>query len=99
MSFYDDDLDTFFSDYAVTALFGIAPDQVEIQVIFDESTEKFDSDAGGVISTVPAITCKTSDVLAVKKNDVVIVNSKNWKIITPAKPDGTGITIFGLQEV
>jgi len=98
MSFYDDDMDTFFSDFTVPALIGTAPGQVEIQVIFDESSEKYDSDAGGVISTVPSITCKSSDVLTVKKNDVIVINSKNWKIITPPKPDGTGITLFGLQE-
>lgn len=98
MAFWEDDLDTFFTDFAVPALIGTISNQTEIQVIFDEPSEKYDSDAGGVISTGPEVKCKTSDVLSVKKNDVIVINSKNWKIVTPPKPDGSGITVFGLQE-
>lgn len=101
MAFYDeDDLDVFFDtdDFGITALIGTAPNQVEIAVIFNEGTEKYNPSAGGVISTAPEIMCKTSDALSMKKNDVITIGSKNWKIVTPPKPDGTGVATFGLQE-
>lgn len=97
MPFYEDDLDVFFDEdeFAVSMTVGTN----KYTVIFDEESEIYSSMAGDVVTAAPVIRMKTSDAAGVKKGDTVTINSVNYKVITPGKPDGTGITIFGLQKV
>lgn len=97
MAFYDeDDLDVFFDtdDFAVSATSGT----LTFPVLFDNESEIYDSYTGQVVTTSPVMRCKTSDIATLKKGDTVTIGGVSYKIITPPKPDGTGITLFGLQE-
>ena len=98
MAFFEDDLDVFFDEFSVNASTGSEETLREFPVIFDESSESYDSFSGKVITTGPGIKCKTSDTIGLKKGDVLSINGKSWKIATPLKPDGTGLTQFNLQE-
>jgi len=98
MSFWEDDLDTFFSDFAVTALVGTVS-ETPVQVLFDEDAKDYSSGAGVVTATGPQIKVKASDVEAysIKKGDAVYVDGRNWTITSPARIHSTGIKIFKLQ--
>lgn len=98
MSFYDDDLDGFFNDFAVTATIGTGGSQKNIQVIFDEEFQAFSSAAGEVISISPSAHCKTSDVNGYGVGTAFVVNSNNYRVLEN-KPDGTGISVLALQEI
>lgn len=98
MAFFDgDDLDVFFDtdEFVVSMTHGTAT----YTVIFDNEAELYDSMAGQVVTTTPTIRMKTTDAAAVHKGDTVAISGVNYKVITPAKPDGTGISMFGLQKV
>lgn len=100
MSFYEDDMDTFFSDFTDDAEFTAGANIGKvIPVIFDEEAKDYSSPAGVVTATGPEIRVKTSDVAlyTIKKGDTLSINGKTWTITSPARIDGPGIKVFKLQ--
>jgi hypothetical protein len=68
-----------------------------INVIFNNEYILVDEGEVGVNSTIPVITCRTSDVSSVAMNDTFVIDSVTYKskII---RPDGTGVTEIQLEK-
>lgn len=96
MSFFDTDIDIFFTDFAVDAKYipfgGTAS---TIKVIFDNIYQVIVDNVEG---THPAAFCKTANVSGIKHDDEMTINSTTYKIIN-IQHDGTGMTTLLLAEI
>lgn len=96
---FADDLDIFFSDFAVTATYTPAAGADKmVKVIFDavyESVSMYDGVA--VSSASPAAHCKSADVVGVKANDALAIDGSTYRI-AEIQPDGTGMTTLILSR-
>ena len=68
-----------------------------INVIFNNEFNLVDVGEVGVESTIPVITCKTTDVASIEQGDDFTINSTNYKAVI-VRPDGTGVTEVQLEE-
>ena len=68
-----------------------------INVIFNNEYLMIDEGETGVSSTLPVITCRTSDVSSVAIDDTFLIGSTTYKAKI-IRPDGTGVTEIQLQE-
>lgn len=93
--FWDDDIDVFFDDFAVDAVYTPTVGEPKtISVLFDADEEVL---FGGVISTAPAITAITSDVSDIKKGETIEVDGTTYKVWEPM-PDKHGTRQIFLTE-
>ncbi len=88
-----DDLDGFFDEFAVDALYNgrIVP------VIFDNEYEGVSPQDGEVESAGPQGTVKDSDINGIKHGDTMRIDLINYKI-RGIQPDGTGLTVLILSK-
>jgi len=93
MPFWEDDVDEFFQDFINTCTLS---DGTEINVIFDESREIFDLQ-GRIISSTPAITCKSTDVSSLSVGDTVTIDSTTY-YLREILDDKTGITVIRISK-
>jgi len=99
VTFWVDDLDVFFQDFVVDAIYtpqgGVAS---TIKVIYDREYIAVDT-AGNVLmeSRSPIAHCKNSDIPNVKHGDTLMIDGMTF-YVTEIQPDGTGITRLILSE-
>jgi len=99
MSFVVDDLDIFFQDFGVDAVYtpqgGAAS---TIRVLFDNTYVAVDT-AGNVLaeSKSPIAHCKTSDIQGIRHGDTLLINGTTYYIVEH-QPDGTGISVLVLSK-
>lgn len=70
--------------------------QRTVQVIYDEpyfnaQLGEYDAD-----SSQPRITGKASDLVKVRRGDVLNIDGKNYEALTSYQPDGTGMAMVSL---
>ena len=98
MSFWKDDVDEFFHDFASTVtLYPDLSGETDIQAIFDEAQEVIDMDTGQVINARPRIGCKSTDIVGVIEGNEVKIDAHTYKV-RQILDDGTGITMLVLSE-
>lgn len=98
--FYDTDIDLFFTDFAVDALY--VPDlgtASTIKVIFDNNHAVIEllGEGAGVESTAPVAVCKTADTPDIKRNEILEIDETTYYVKT-VEEDGTGMTKLILSE-
>ncbi|MBT9171351.1 MAG: hypothetical protein DDT18_01725 [Actinobacteria bacterium] len=96
--FWERDIDTFFSDFAVDAVFiraGVAPRN--IRVLFDEDYKTIMDELVGVEGAASSAICRTSDVRDAVHNDTLVIGGITYFIVG-IQPDGTGVTILLLSR-
>lgn len=92
MSFWTDDIDEFFADFAISVTLDPGgTGEVDIDAIFDEPQRIIDLQTGEVVNASPALTCKTSDVSGVTRRSTVEIDSVTY-YVNEILNDGTGIT-------
>ena len=68
-----------------------------INVIFNNEYVLVDDGETGVSSTLPVITCRTSDVPSIQMDDTFLISSVTYKAKI-IRPDGTGVTEIQLEQ-
>ena len=68
-----------------------------VNVIFNNEYVLVDEGDVGVNSTLPVITCKTSDVSSIAIDDSFVIDSVTYKAKI-IRPDGTGVTEIQLEK-
>ncbi len=68
-----------------------------INVIFNNEYVLIDEGDVGVNSTLPVITCRTTDVSSVAIDDSFVISAVTYKAKI-IRPDGTGVTEIQLEE-
>ena len=81
------------SDFASVV---VLPNRNIISGIFDNAHQSFGSDFD-TSTTEPAITCTTSEVSDLFRNDKVIVDCVDY-LVRDKEPDGTGLTVVVLKR-
>jgi len=89
MAFWIDDLDAFFSDFAIDALWK----GVGVKCIFHNEHEAVALFSGEVESANPYVEVKSSDVEGVAHGDSFEVNGTEYSV-AGIRPDSTGITVL-----
>ena len=92
MSFLNDDLDSFFGDFNITA----TVNGVDIEGIFDSDYASVNY-ASGVESYAPQFECKTSDIVDIALSDTLTINGVAYTAVE-IKSDGTGLSVIRLHE-
>ena len=94
-----EDLDAFLNvdEFAVAATvhFQDGGSQV-VRGIFDDPYLNAELGEYDMDSSRPRLTCKLSDVLAVRRGDTVQIDGKTYDVLTGAQPDGTGMAMLDL---
>ena len=67
-----------------------------INGILNNEFELVDVGETGVESSMPVLTCRTSDVSSVAQGDTFVIDSTTYKSVI-IRPDGTGITEIVLE--
>ena len=99
-SFWIDDLDVFFGDFGVDAVYTPQGGPAStIKVIFDNSYVAILGGGGleGVESTSPGAVCKSSDIVNARYGETLQIDSITYKI-AGIEPDGTGMTVLRLSR-
>ncbi len=94
MSFWIDDLDLFFSDFAISADWN----GKEIKIIFHNAYEAATLFGQDIESKDPYVEAQDSDVEGLVHGDVLEINSVSYQV-REIRPDGTGITAVMLTKV
>ncbi len=96
---FDSDIDIYFSDFAVDAVYTPQGGSAStIKVIFNNEYAAAMSSIGvGIEGALPEAVCKTSDVTNAKHSDTLTVGSTTYHVLN-VQPDGTGITILTLSK-
>ena len=68
-----------------------------INGILNNEFELVDVGDTGVESSMPVLTCRTSDVSSVAQGDSFVIDSTTYQSVI-IRPDGTGITEIVLEE-
>ena len=106
MSFWIDDIDSFFNDFSVDVTLVAYPlssgttgatSNIRIKGIFDEAQKVTDIQTGQIVSARPQLTVKSSDVSSILRKSQIIVNSVTYYVLD-ILDDGTGITILDISE-
>lgn len=87
-----EDLDIFLDDFGQEVVFN---GTLTVKAIFDNAfynTQLGDID---ISTTLPRLTCKSSDVETISSKNTVVVSGTTYKVIE-LQPDGTGMTIITL---
>ena len=87
------DLDTFFSDFGVDAVWNVTT----FKVIFHNAYEAVTLFGLDIESKNPYVEAKDSDVVGIAQGNTFTVNATAYKVIG-IQPDGTGITILTLSK-
>ena len=87
------DLDTFFSDFGVDAVWN----NTTFKVIFHNAYEAVTLFGLDIESKNPYVEIKDSNVPGIAQGDAFTVNGTPYKVIG-IQPDGTGITILTLSK-
>lgn len=96
MPFHDSDIDIFFTDFAVDAVWTPSGGTAStIKVIFDNDYKIIVDNVEG---SGPAVTCKTASVPDIRHDDELTVNSTAYKVIN-IQHDGNGVTTLLLAEI
>jgi len=95
MKFWEADLDEFFFDFGLDAIFkGIKT----IKVIFSRRYQEITPEGVvGVESNIPNALCKDVDITGVKHGDTLQIGTTIYRV-TEIQPDGTGITKLILER-
>jgi hypothetical protein len=94
MSFGEEDLDCFFSDFAEDALWK----GKTIPVIFHNEYEAVSIFSMEIASAHPFVEVKTSDVEGLAIGDPITIRSTDYEVKDPPQEDGAGITILILTR-
>lgn len=101
MSFYEDDLDIVFSDFAEDVIYAAQPklpqDGATIKGIFDNKGQNVTVFDGEIQASGPQVTVKSLDVVGVRHGDTFTIRSKAW-YVRGVEDDGTGVTVLILSE-
>lgn len=92
---FAENLDLFFEDFAVEAIFTGAVGT--INAIFDDPTVQTNAYETGVEAGVPTLTVKTSDISALTRGTAVSVNSVNYKVERFERIDDGNLTVIYLK--
>ena len=68
-----------------------------INVIFNNEYLLIEEGETGVSSTLPVVTCRSSDVSGISIDDTFLISSTTYKAKV-IRPDGTGVTEIQLEE-
>lgn len=96
---FTEDLTEFFdtSDHATAVTYTPSGGSAtEINGIFDNNFMEIEDDIAGVESSIPMLTCRTSDVSSAAHGDTIINGAITYNIVG-VHPDGTGVTILMLE--
>ncbi|MBT9168677.1 MAG: hypothetical protein DDT19_02025 [Syntrophomonadaceae bacterium] len=95
--FWERDIDTFFSDFAVDAVYTRGTVQRNIRVLFDEDYKTIMDELVGVEGIESSAICRTSDVRDAVHNDTLTISGVTYFVVG-IQPDGTGITTLLLSR-
>jgi hypothetical protein len=95
MSYSENDIEVWFSDFADNAVKG----DFVFPVIFDELAKDFSSAAGVVAGSGPEILVKAKDAesFSLKRGDLLRIDKRDWTIVSNARIHSPGIKLFKLQ--
>lgn len=99
---FNEDLTQFFDDdeFAIEAAH-VMPDGSHrpFHAIFDDPYLNAELGMYELDTSDPRLTARWSDIAAVKRHDIVIVNNVRHQVVTHPKPDGTGLGVLKLSSV
>lgn len=96
--FYDDDIDIFFSDFAIDAVYTPVSGKAKtIKIIFSRDYREMVDELVGVEGIVSSAICKSADMPDVSHNDILEINGETYYIIG-VQPDDSGITTLLLSK-
>lgn len=94
---FDENLDQFFDDFAVEAVFALSPSGTRAaRVIFNTPSQEVRIYDQSIVTDAPNLTCKTSDLANVSNRSSVTVNGTVYNI-GKITDDGTGLSTVYLK--
>lgn len=83
---------------AYMTMFGqsVVVNGAEINAIFDDGFREALSEPGAE-SSMPRLTCRTSDVASAAHGQAVTVGASSFEVVG-VEPDGTGVTVLMLER-
>ena len=96
---FSENLNQFFEtdDFAVDAVINFGSNQTRnVKVIFETPSQSVEIYDTSIEADAPRLSCKTSDLVSVKGNDTVTVQTKTYTIERIGH-DGTGISFLYLK--
>ncbi|MBT9169271.1 MAG: hypothetical protein DDT19_02627 [Syntrophomonadaceae bacterium] len=96
--FFERDIDTFFTDFAVDAVYTrVGAAQRNIRVLFDADYRTAMDELVGVEGVESSAICRTSDVRDAVHNDTLVIGGITYFIVR-IQHDGTGMTTLFLSR-
>lgn len=95
--FYYDDIDVFFSDFAIDAVYTADGMPKTIRILFSRDYREMMNEITGIEGTASSAICKSSDVPNASHNDTLEIDEEIYYVIG-VQPDDSGVTILLLSR-
>ncbi|WP_153448737.1 head-tail joining protein [Vibrio algicola] len=81
------------AEFSIPIILHLPMGDVETKGVFDDPFSLSQVGSGGRISdSAPELSLRDEDALGIEARQLVTISGKQWLVVTPPEPDGTGIT-------
>lgn len=81
------------AEFSIPVILHLPSGDVETKGVFDDPFSLTQVGSGGRISdSVPELSLRDEDAIGIEARQLITINAKQWLVVTPSEPDGTGIT-------